>query len=345
MATILKHKRSPFWQIKYLADDGLWRTVSSKVPVADGKKGKARAAGIAAEYSKREAPDARARTSERWNSWVVEFFNRKYGTADDPKNPKRETRLRAQAAWSHILEFLELHRIKSPRQLSYNTAEKFIGWRTTKQPGKQAAAHHNTAVTEIRFLSLVMREAVRRGMADANCIREVEARRIPGKQKDAFTAEQKELIEAKLKNAPQWMQEHWLVLTRQGCRCAEAFVPMHRISEPQNTMHLRLKGGKIHTAAIHPDLLPLIAKAREAKRETLVIAPGNPKNAPKEWWNFFRKECGIAASIHWVRVTVITRMLISGYTTAQVCAYIGHSEEVNKIYRKIKPHEVKPPSW
>ena len=341
MASIFKKTGSPYWQIKYLADDDAWRNLSSKIRINAGREGKRKAQELAQQYSRKESPSARARCSERWERWVFDYFDRKYG-AEEPKNPKLTTRIRARAAWTAISDFLEEKKVRTPRQLTYTIAACFIEWRTAEHTGARTI-HHNTAVVELRFLSSVMREAVRRGMADANCVREVQARRIAGKQKDCLTPEQIAAVESRLAldETPQWMREHWLVLTRQGCRCSEAFAPMHQVSETTGTIRLRLKGGKIFTAPLHAELLPLVEKARKERRAHL-IAP--QKNAPKLWWNFFR-ECGVNASIHWVRVTVITRMLLGNYTTAQVCAYIGHSEEVNRVYQKIKPHQIVPPKW
>jgi site-specific recombinase XerD len=342
MASIFIKTGSPYWQIKYLAEDNVWRNVSSKIRHDQGRESKRKAMALCAEYTRRESPSARARVSEKWESWVFDYFDRRHGIELDGENRKAKTRMRARAAWNQISSFLDEHKIRTPRQLTYEIAAKYIDWRTTERKGMRKA-HHNTAVVEFRFLSSIMKEAVKRGFTESNCIRDVEVRRIPGKQKDCLTAAQKSALEARISDpaTPQWMREHWLVLTRQGCRCKEAFVPMREISESTGTMRLELKGGKMFTVQIHPDICPLIATARAEKR-THLITP--QRNAPKIWWNFFR-ECEIEASIHWVRVTVITQMIIAGYTTAQVCAYIGHSEEVNRIYQRVHPHQITPPKW
>lgn len=339
MASIFERKGSPFWYVKYRDEKtGLWKDRSTGIRVA-GADSKRKAKLHALKLSCAESADGNVKSPERWDSWVQEYFDIRYGDARVERN---KTRIRANSAWNAIYSYLNENRVYSPRQLTYAVAAGYFEWRKTFDWGFKKIAH-NTAVTEIRFLSVVMREAVRRGFADANCVRDVETKREQPKQKDAFTSEELRTIEQGLKgdDIPQWMREQYLVLSRQGCRSSEAFVPMREVDEKNMTLRLLLKGGKHFTAPLHPDLLPLVELARKEKRTHLVPLT---RYAPKNWHTFFRR-IGIEASVHWLRVTVITRMLLQKYTTAEVCAWIGHSEEVQRIYRKIKPHELAPPTW
>lgn len=338
MASIYKKTRSPFWYVRYRDEStGLWKDRSTGIRLTDDdSKRKAKAAAF--KLTCAESSDGRSRVAERWESWVFEYFDIRYG-ADVEKNL---TRIRARAAWDAIGVYLAERGVRTARQLTYSVAAGYFEWRKAQTWGGRKICH-NTAVTEIRFLSVAMREAVRRGFADANCVRDVETRRERGKQKDAFTTEQLRRIEMELRRdeVPEWMREHYLVLSRQGCRSSEAFVPMEKVDEKHMTLRLLLKGGQEYTAPLHPDLLPLVVKARSEKRSHLIVPV---RYAPKQWHTFFHR-IGMAASVHWLRVTVITRMLLQGYTTAQVCAWIGHSEEVQRVYRKIKPSELAPPTW
>ena len=339
MASIFKKTGSPFWYVKYRDDDtGLWKSRSTGIPLSDPES-KRKAKAEAYKLSCAERSNSRVRQVERWQFWVPEYFDIRYGAESDGRNL---TRIRARSAWASIAAYLAECKVATPRQMTYKVAAGYFEWRKARKRGGRCITH-NTAVTELRFLSVAMREAVRRGYAEANCVRDVETRREAGKQKDAFTVEQLRRIEMELRRdeTPEWMREHYLVLSRQGCRSSEAFVPMRNVDERNMTIRLLLKGGKEYTAPLHPDLLPLVAKAREEKRKFLI----NPvRYAPKQWHTFFRR-IGMESSVHWLRVTVITRMLLQNYSTAQVCAWIGHSEEVQRVYRKIKPSELAPPTW
>ena len=298
MASIFKRKGSPFWYVKYRdADSGLWkdRSTGIRVDLPDSKR---KAKQQAFHLSCAESADRDVRSPERWDSWVWQYFDVRYGVESDERN---KTRIRARSAWAAVGAYLAEKKVKVPRHLTYAAAAGYFEWRKARKRGGRTITH-NTAV---------MREAVRRGFADANCVRDVETRRERGKQKDAFTTEQLRSIEhaLKLQDCPQWMREHYLVLSHQGCRCSEAFVPMDRVDEKNRTIVLRLKGGEEFTAPLHPDLLPLVATARAEKRTHLVPLM---RNAPKLWWNFFRS-IRIEASVHWLRSTVITRMLRQNY--------------------------------
>ena len=101
---------------------------------------------------------------------------------------------------------------------------------------------------------------------------------------------------------------------------------------------LTIKGGREHTAPFHRDLIPLYDRAMEEKRTHLIDLP---ENASSLFWKFFKRHGYGHLSIHCTRVTVITRLIRAGYTTAQVMEYVGHcSEEVNAIYRKLKASDV-----
>lgn len=332
MASVYTRPGSSFFWISYR--DPLTRKIrreSTKFSV-DAIDGRRHALAQAAFRTQGELESPRAADHELWQAWVPGFLEERYAASP-------LTLLRAKDAWVALYAYLRAQHVAAPRQLVYKLAAGYLGWRKDAKKSGLRSVHHNTAVLEAKFLSVVMRQAVRLGFAIGNPCREVELRRTPAKQKPEISPQDERLIEYALarKDVPQWMRDHWLVLMRLGCRSTEAFTPLHYIDDRFATIRLRIKGGGSHTAPLHKDLKPLVARARAARRGTLVEVQ---RYAPKQWHTFF-KRLGLPYSIHCTRVTVITRLLRAGYTPAEVCAYIGHSEEINVLYRRLRPADVR----
>jgi hypothetical protein len=68
--------------------------------------------------------------------------------------------------WHTVQKFLTAQQIKYPRQISYAHAWKYLEWRKSGAEGVKAASH-NTALHEVKFLSMLMTQAVRRGSHNA----------------------------------------------------------------------------------------------------------------------------------------------------------------------------------
>jgi integrase len=84
---------------------------------------------------------------------------------------------------------------------------------------------------------------------------------------------------------------------------------MRNIDTKARTIAFNAKGGRVHAAPLHDDLLPLVAKAIREKRMTLVQLPKYPA---KLWHTFFKKLGMGHLSFHSTRVTVVTRLARSG---------------------------------
>lgn len=325
MASIYTRQRSPFFWVKY-RDPATGRTRRESTGIRVAEVGaQQRANRRRAELEVKELSAPKIRQTERWEGWAREYFEARYA-GSSLKNALR--------ALVDGLAFFREHDAPVPRLVTYEVARKFMPWRLSAKT--LPAIHHNTAKLRMIYLSVLMSEAVRRGLADGNPFREVECRKIPAKVKREITVEDQREIERLLLSQKEWMREQWLVLMRTGCRISETIVPMERIDERCRTITFRLKGGKMHTTGLHPDLLPLVARARREQRPTLILAP--PSYGPI--WSLWFKANGFPYSAHCTRVTVITRLLRANHSPAKVCALIGHSEEVNVIYRRLKPPDV-----
>ena len=323
MASIYPRAGSRFFWIRFRGADGKYQGISSGIDVAlPGARKKAKI--MAAKYTIKELSAPKIRESERWESWALNYLTRRYSATGSWSN--------VELAFRDLLAFFAAFNIKMPRQVTYQVAAEFVSWRMAAKDMSKISM--NSARLRFVYFSVLMKEAVNRGYAEFNPCRDVKNRRTPPKEKQEITAEHQVIIEAALKSRLEWMQDQWLVMMRQGCRIAETSVPLERIDTEQMTIELKLKGGRMHSARLHRDLLPLVAKVRE-RGDTHLVRLGSHGDATR-WCEFFKK-LKLPYSSHCCRVTVITRLLRANYTPALVASFIGHSEEINRIYRRLKP--------
>lgn len=327
MASVYQRKGSRFWWIKYRdpVSGELVRKSTGYDVTAHASRRKAKA--LEATWTQREMAAPRTRETERWEAWADGYLRDRYAGSLSLDS--------ALLALRDLLVFFREHGIRTPRQVTYQVASSFVPWRlSTKLLGKVKL---NTARLRFVYLSVLMSEAVRRGFSETNPCREVRLKKAEPKEKQEISPEDQARIEAELLSKPQWMREQWLVLMRHGCRIAETAVPLNEIDTDAMTITFRLKGGKKHAATLHQDLLPLIATARAENRKTLIEGP--PVTSWSSVWSDFFSRRKLPYSIHCTRVTVITRLIRAGHSTSTVSNFIGHTEAVNRIYRKLKPRD------
>lgn len=328
MASLFRRKKSRFFWINY-RDPATGKVVqkSTGIDASEGGPSRRKAKQLEALWTQREMAAPRTRETERWEAWADTYLSERYGD----RGSLRPARLGLR----DLLVYFREIGVRTPRQVTYSIAAGFVTWRlNTNLLGK---VKPSTARLRFVYLSVLMAEAVRRGFVEANPCREVELPRGPAKEKKEITVENQARIESELRTMPEWMREQWLVLLRQGCRVSETAVPLNEIDTDGMTITFRIKGGKKHSATLHPDLLPLIAKARARGRSALIEGP-----AIGSWsaiWSKFFIKRNLPYSIHCTRVTVITRLIRAGHSIAEVSNFIGHTEAVNRVYRKLKPRD------
>jgi hypothetical protein len=324
MASIYPRAGSRFYWLKYRSPEGKTKCMSTGID-KELPNARQRAKAMAAEYTVDEMTNPKGREVEKWENWAGEYFEHRYAGTGSHKN--------ATVTLRDLTTFFKEKRIRTPRMLTYHLAAQFVPWRVSNKDLKKVKL--NTANLRFAYFRILMAEAVRRGFAKFNPCRDVDIRGEPPKQKKEITPADEKTICAALQSEPEWMRDQWLVMMRQGCRIAETRCQLSRINTKAMTITFRVKGGRFHTAALHKDLLPLIEKAKAAGRD--VLAEGG-RNSPARWCDFFDK-LKMEYSAHCCRVTVITRLLRAGHTTALVSSFIGHTEEINRIYRRLKPSD------
>lgn len=316
-------KGSPYYWIKFRKPDGTRSAKSSGIKV-EHKGGLRRVKTMVAEMSAEEQMQQDEECSALFDEWVLSWLDYQY------TNPNTLTRYKN--AWTHISSFLKKRGIQHPNEVSYQMCHEYMRVRSEH-------CTWNTALTELRVLGAIEQEAVRRGYIPANPCSRLRLGRRNTKEKREITNEEMEYIESQIHLAPEWMQKAWLVGRKQGCRLSEVKVKMSDVHEDQGIILFHVKGGKIHPAPLHNDLLPTVKLCREQGREYLVDLPIYASKLIIQWL----RNIGVEdISFHCLRVTVVTQLARAGYSESQVMEYVGHcSEMVHAIYRKLKPADLK----
>ena len=282
---------------------------------------------MAAEYSLKERKQSPLSSGENWPLWVDRFLQQHC------RSPLTLTRYRN--CWTALERFLNAKEIQRPRMLTYSHAREYFDWRMAKPE----LAHHNTALEEVKVLSMIMGEAVKRGYTSGNPCRELRIGRIKPKKKPELTDTHIEKIWDKLRTRPAWMKRAFALGLCHGVRISECRVPMGDIDTKRGLIHFRkTKGDKPFTAQIHPSILPMIYEAEKGKEKFFCDLP---VTAPKLFHQFFQTIGMKGFSFHCTRVTAVTRMARNNVPTAKAMAYVNHSSElVHEIYRRLQPEDL-----
>lgn len=168
MAYLYRKLRSPFWYIQYIDADKNKHDKSTGFR-ADDPNDTIKAKVLRAELEAREYQRVPMVNGAAWDYWVPKFFERHC--------PTKATLDRYEDAWKWVALWLQNNRIHSPRQLTYRLGIEYLEWRTTFKKRTGKIVGRNTAILELKLLSLVMGEAVRLGHADANPLVSMKIRR------------------------------------------------------------------------------------------------------------------------------------------------------------------------
>jgi integrase len=330
MASKYLRKGSPYYWVRFQKPDGTWGGKSSGIRV-DGEGSRRKIKQRIAEETMRETEFSDRTRSNRFDAWVPQFLQQKY------PNPK--TVIRYTHVWSALSTYFAHRNVISPSQVTYQICTEYPAFRARPPKELMKGRSFNTALTELKVLSALMQEAVRRGYVPANPAIRLGMRRQPPKVKPEITAKEQRTIEDALQHQDAWMRDCWLVAMRQGARLSETAVPLPDVDLKARTITFRGKGGKIHTAPLHDDLRPLVRRAIKEKRTTLLRLPKYPSKA---WFQFFRRIGLPHLCFHCTRVTVVTRLARDHHPIYETKAYIGHaSDTVHAIYQRLQPPDVR----
>lgn len=341
MASLYQRARSPFWWVEFVDAAGKRRQKSTKLRY-DVTTQSRQAQELRNELTAREAETMGefAGGNETWRAWVPRFIAQRYS------GPGRAgTRQRYTIAWRNLEAFLRDRKIDSPRRLTRQDVRDFVEWRQMahRELGVYKAVK-NTALLEIKFLGIVMHEALESGFCSSNPCLKLGIKRDEPKQKPAITKEEYRLITRALEKEADWMRTSFAIAWEQGCRLSETCFPLRDADLARHVIRLRTKGKKERVAEVpmSPRLRPLLKRlksracGRHGRLYTGEMTFEMPKSAAKLWWLFFRKIGMGHLSFHCTRVSLITRCYEADIPEEDVMRIALHSSTTtHRIYPRL----------
>ena len=333
MASLYKKQNSPCWFIQFIDADGKRRNKSTGLRLDDpGETVKARA--LRAQLEAKELNRTGGEMSGGgWDEWVPQFLERH---CQSPLTLRRY-----RDVWKWLAFWLQEKRYTSPRAITYRNALEYVDWRTgyKKKTGKTVG--RNTAIMELKFLAMLMGEAVRLGHADANPLVSLKLRRDkPAKKPELADAEVSEIREA-LKIEPEWMQFAFDISLHTGCRLRETRLPLNCIDFTENKITFPSpKGGEDRAFSIPMPtaLRPLFEKIHKRKQKFTVEFPFQPS---RRWQQFFIKIEKPHLCFHCLRVTYVNRLRRAGVPREAAMRLVNHSSDlIHQIYQREKVEDV-----
>lgn len=330
-ASVYAREGSPRFRISYWSPL-LQKRVHETTPfLITDPHGRRKALALAADKSKEAKADKDVGDIDRWENWVEAFLRQRYAGSE-------KTLKRMVGAWEQWERFLTERDLKIPRGLGYHDALAFIAWRSSQvKPSSLKVVSKNTALCDVRVMSVIMREAMRRGFAESNHCEKMGVAKDPAKQKPEITEAEVSKIRSALVTRPEWMRVSFEIALHQGCRLTETSLPFSAVDFERGTITFNAKGRRgvkhVFTTSLHPAIVPLLRERKEKGESMTCVLP---QMAAKEWHFFFREIKLPHLCFHCTRVTVITRMARAGVPISQAMAFVGHaSETIHRIYQRL----------
>jgi integrase len=342
MASIKRRAGSKWLTIRYRdLDTGDWKDETTEF-LKDNPEDERKAFKEARRRTAIEQKFSPQRVGD-FSTWVTAYMAHHF---------KNENSLRRYTfAWDNLVEWLTDKKIRHPRHFRYEHVQDYMIWRNTKaKPGKDAT---NTARLEMKFLSFLMKEAMKRGYTESNPVSLAKIPKNEAKLKEEFTDE--EIIKARLlyqAKPSKWMSIVFEIMIHLGCRFSESRFPKTNVNFTAMTIQLedskRKKNatGKVFTVPMTKQLADYL-KGLEWKDGYAI--PPLDRSMNENFNSVIRNEFG--ATSHSCRVTFITRCHRAQLSEPQAMALVNHSTRlVHRIYSRLNVHDsalalskVKPP--
>jgi hypothetical protein len=331
MAYLRKIARSPFWYLRYRdVETGRWLEENLKLRVDDPKQTLKARKEATTRTSEEQAGPPNHR--ENFSAWVTDYTRFHY--------LNQNSAFRYQKVWKTLAAFLGEQRIHHPREIKYEHAFEYMAWR------KGQGIAHNTARLEVKHLSFLMSEAIRREYAERNPIALARIELAASKEKQELTDEQIQKARAAFaarKDAP-WMGTIFEILIHLGCRFHEARIHRSKIDFTgksiliEDSKRPETDPRKWFTAPL-PDQLAAILK--EATYYKGFTAP-EPTSTSNRDFNLVLRKGARFASSHCCRVSFISRCHRAGLSELQTMRLVNHSTRmVHRIYSRLNVADVR----
>lgn len=345
MAFLYKRPRSPFWWVRWVTVEGEKKQESTGfrhgIPAETRK-----AREVCARKELQEVSTPKAGDSS-WATWVPAFLEARYSNAP-------ATKARMVGGWSTVSMYLAQVGVHTPAGLKREHCLGFIPWRRTtghmnKKGGMGKPVSHNTALLELRVLSVVMTEAVHRGIVQHSPTWKLGVRKNPPKEKGELTEHHVRVLREEIARVKEedpklghFFNVSFEIAMAQGWRLHETYLDLEQVNLESLTVYRVQKGGRSIASPLNPALIPLFNRLRAERR---IHTYEQPKIPSLEWFKLFHrireKDPSFArVSFHSTRVTVVSKLLNAGVGQPSVMKMVGHaSATINRLYHRLPSAE------
>jgi integrase len=337
MASTYRRADSPFIWIRYKSDSGVWKSANTGYR-QDNLGDQKQAELLAKRKSLEEMANKPVQgASHRWQDWGVPWIEARWGNRSN-RTPKMYTNY----FWRWLEYFKEID-VTQPVALRREHVINYIEWR------KKHGGGRNTAIHEIKFLGMLMDEAISRGYASANPARRLHLEKSAPVEKVAWSDFEVDRVGVALAERSKfgWMHVTFLMGLYQAVRLREAQIPLSRIDFQRRIIDYpsdKVKGGKGYSQPIDPAFFPilqeLVAHRQFMGESHLCEIP----ILPSVEWRRFLDELGLQHLVHHgLRATWITRAALAGVPESLAKRFVNHaSSQVHAIYQKITAADLMP---
>jgi len=322
MASLRKLARSPYWYVRFRdVETGRWKDECLKLRHDNDKDTRA----ARREVMKRTSDEALVGPTkgEEFSAWVPAYIRSHY------RNER--SRLRYEHVWERLDEWLRTKRVRHPMEVKYEHASEYMAWR------KENGGKHNTARLEVKFLSFLIREAIRREYAVRNVIGLARIELTPAKEKKDFSDEDISAARAAFARNAGWMGVTFEILIHLGCRFAESSIPWERVDFDRKTIMIEDSKRqpedprKLFMVPMSDQLSAYLLPMREIGGRTVPPLTGEMNY---RFNRVLKKACG--ATSHSCRVAFISRCHRAGLSESEAMRLVNHSTRmVHRIYSRM----------
>jgi site-specific recombinase XerD len=329
MASLKPAPNTPNWVLSYRdLVTGEWKTRTLQLR-RDSKTDTRKAEAIA---RKSTADERRSKPlmAGQFAQWVDDYINFRYANEN--------TRKRSGYYWSPLWKYLKEHKITHPQRVRYEHIQKYLTYR------KEEGVCHNTARQELKFLSTLMDEAVKREYAFNNPLARVRIPKEPSKVKPDLSESDLRKIKAAFAKRPQWMRTVLEICAHTGCRISESSLHSSDVDFKKNLIHFRdskkdpLHPRKCFSIPLPKGLRPVLKKLFKEHDQT--VAPISREQ--NRLFNKAMSDVVEGATSHCLRVAFITRCHRQGLSESASMLLVNHSNQlVHRIYSRLNVEDVR----
>ena len=272
--------------------------------------------------------------------WVPSYLRTRYGANE-------RTAVVYAKEWISIREFLDLRGITGPDMLDRQAAYDYCDWRSSQKKHKSGKlVSKNTALMELKLLALLMDEAVKMGIAEANPIRRLGIKSVDPAMKPEISTEEEAMIRQSLRSEPDWMAIAFHVGISTGLRWGNCAIRADQVRWPLDDILIdKPKGGRKREFAIpiYDSVRSELEAMRDAGRRALFTVPPKDLEIIGLVWRRFFDRIGLPGHcFHCTRVTFISRGMRAGIPEHVMMRMVNHgSRLVSRIYQRWTHEDVR----